>query len=75
MSYIPRLKKDYKDNATKAIMDAHSLSNIMEVPKLKKIVISKGVGAADPSKYLWVKTKTLLIKFPKIATNSLLFLA
>ena len=29
MSYIPRLKKDYKDNATKAIMETHSLSNIM----------------------------------------------
>ena len=26
MSYIPRLKKDYKDNATKAIMETHSLS-------------------------------------------------
>ena len=52
MSYIPRLKKDYKDNATKAIMETHSLSNIMEVPKLKKIVISKGVGAAVADKKL-----------------------
>ena len=52
MSYIPRLKKDYKDNATKAIMETHSLSNIMQVPKLKKIVISKGVGAAVADKKL-----------------------
>ena len=36
MSYIPRLKKDYVEIATKAIMDSHSLSNIMQVPKLKK---------------------------------------
>ena len=52
MSYIPRLKKDYKENATKAIMDAHGLSNVMQVPKLQKIVISKGVGAAVADKKL-----------------------
>ena len=52
MSYIPRLKKDYKDNATKAIMDAHGLSNVMQVPKLQKIVVSKGVGAAVADKKL-----------------------
>ena len=52
MSYIPRLKKDYKESATKAIMEAHSLSNIMEVPKLQKIVISKGVGSAVADKKL-----------------------
>ena len=50
MSYIPRLKKDYKESATKAIMEAHSLSNIMEVPKLQKIVTSKGVGSAVADK-------------------------
>ena len=52
MSYIPRLKKDYKENASKAIMDAHGLSNVMQVPKLQKIVISKGVGAAVADKKL-----------------------
>ena len=52
MSYIPRLKKDYKESATKAIMEAHSLSNVMQVPKLQKIVISKGVGAAVTDKKL-----------------------
>ena len=52
MSYIPRLKKDYKEKATKVIMESNSLSNIMQVPKLKKIVISKGVGAAVADKKL-----------------------
>ena len=52
MSYTPRLKKDYKENATKAIMDSHGLSNVMQVPKLQKIVISKGVGAAVADKKL-----------------------
>ena len=50
MSYIPRLKKEYKQSVTKNIMDAHGLVNIMQVPKLKKIVISKGVGAAVADK-------------------------
>jgi large subunit ribosomal protein L5 len=52
MSYIPRLKKDYKESATKAIMESNNLKNIMEVPKLNKIVISKGVGGAVSDKKL-----------------------
>ena len=50
MSYVPRLKKEYNDVITKNLMDNHSLGNIMQVPKLKKIVISKGVGAAVADK-------------------------
>jgi large subunit ribosomal protein L5 len=52
MSYVPRLKKEYNDVITKNLMDNHSLGNIMQVPKLKKIVISKGVGAAVADKKL-----------------------
>ena len=52
MSYVPRLKKEYNDVITKNMMDNHSLGNIMQVPKLKKIVISKGVGAAVADKKL-----------------------
>ena len=52
MSYVPRLKKEYNDAITKNLMDNHSLGNIMQVPKLKKIVISKGVGAAVADKKL-----------------------
>ena len=50
MSYTPRLKKEYKQTVTKSIMESHGLVNIMQVPKLKKIVISKGVGAAVADK-------------------------
>ena len=50
MSYTPRLKKEYKETVTKSIMEAHELVNIMQVPKLKKIVISKGVGTAVADK-------------------------
>ena len=50
MNYTPRLKKEYKQSVTKSIMESHGLVNIMQVPKLKKIVISKGVGAAVADK-------------------------
>ena len=50
MSYTPRLKKEYKHSVTKSIMESHGLVNIMQVPTLKKIVISKGVGAAVADK-------------------------
>ncbi len=50
MSYTPRLKKEYKQSVTKSIMESHGLVNVMQVPKLKKIVISKGVGAAVADK-------------------------
>ena len=50
MSYTPRLKKEYKQSVAKTIMESHGLVNIMQVPKLKKIVISKGVGAAVADK-------------------------
>ena len=50
MSYTPRLKKEYKQSVTKSIMESHGLVNIMQVPKLKKIIISKGVGAAVADK-------------------------
>ena len=50
MSYIPRLKKEYKENISKILMDNHGLANVMQVPKLKKIVISRGIGAAVADK-------------------------
>jgi large subunit ribosomal protein L5 len=52
MSYQPRLKKEYKEKIVNSLKDEFSHSNIMEVPKLKKIVISKGVGAAVSDKKL-----------------------
>ena len=52
MSYIPRLKREYKKSVTKSIMEAHGLVNVMQDPKLKKIVISKGVGGAVADKKL-----------------------
>ncbi len=52
MGYIPRLKKEYKERVIKALHDEFGYKNIMEVPKLQKIVVSRGVGAAVADKKL-----------------------
>ena len=52
MSYKPRLKEDYSNSIASALMEKLGHKNIMQVPKLKKIVISKGVGAAVADKKL-----------------------
>lgn len=52
MAYVPRLKQEYNERVIKALTDEFGYKNIMEVPKLKKIVISRGVGAAVADKKL-----------------------
>tara|TARA_B100000767_G_C19606739_1_gene468073 strand:+ start:300 stop:851 length:552 start_codon:yes stop_codon:yes gene_type:complete len=52
MSYVPRLKEEYKSKIVSALKEEFSYSNIMQVPKLEKIVLSKGVGAAIADKKL-----------------------
>ncbi|MEZ4795801.1 MAG: 50S ribosomal protein L5 [Flavobacteriaceae bacterium] len=52
MAYTPRLKQEYKDKVVSALTEEFGYQNIMQVPKLKKIVISQGVGAAVADKKL-----------------------
>jgi large subunit ribosomal protein L5 len=52
MAYVSRLKKEYKDRIVAALTEEYSYDNVMQVPKLEKIVISKGVGAAVSDKKL-----------------------
>ena len=52
MNYIPRLKKEYKEEVVSNLKKEFGYSNVMQVPKLEKIVISKGVGAAVNDKKL-----------------------
>ncbi len=52
MSYIPRLKEDYTSRIVAALKEEYGYSNVMQVPKLEKIVLSKGVGAAIADKKL-----------------------
>lgn len=52
MAYVPRLKQEYKERVISSLTEEFSYSNVMEVPKLQKIVVSRGVGAAVADKKL-----------------------
>lgn len=43
---MPRLKKKYDDEIRAALQESLGLSNVMQVPRVEKIVINMGVGAA-----------------------------
>jgi large subunit ribosomal protein L5 len=49
---ITRLKNEYNTRIQAALKEEFGYKNIMQVPKLQKIVISKGVGAAVADKKL-----------------------
>ena len=73
MSYTPRLKEDYSNKIVNELKDKLKLDNIMQVPVLEKIVISRGVGAAVSDKKLVdhaVEELTLISGQKAIATLS-----
>ena len=73
MSYSPRLKDDYSDKIIKDLQENLDLKNVMQVPSLEKIVISRGVGAAVSDKKLIdyaVEELTLISGQKAIATLS-----
>jgi large subunit ribosomal protein L5 len=43
---VPRLKAKYDDEIRSALKESLGLGNIMQVPRLEKIVLNMGVGAA-----------------------------
>lgn len=52
MAYIPSLKTKYKEEIAPALMKEFGYKSIMQVPKLEKIVINQGIGAAVADKKL-----------------------
>jgi len=52
MAYSPRLKDEYKSRVVNALTDEFGYKNVMQVPKLERIVVSRGVGAAVADKKL-----------------------
>lgn len=50
MAYVPTLKKRYKEEIVPAMVKEFDYSSVMQVPKLEKIVINQGVGAAIADK-------------------------
>jgi large subunit ribosomal protein L5 len=45
-TYVPRLKARYRDELAAALQERLGLANVMQVPKLTKIVVNMGVGEA-----------------------------
>ena len=52
MAYVARLKQEYKEKVIPALTEEFGYKNVMQVPKLEKIVLSRGVGAAVADKKL-----------------------
>ncbi len=52
MSYIPNLKTKYKEQIVANLMKQFGYTSIMQVPKLTKIVLNQGIGAAVSDKKL-----------------------
>ncbi len=52
MSYTPRLKKKYQEEVVPAMMEQFQYGSVMEVPRLVKISLNQGVGAATQDKKL-----------------------
>lgn len=50
MAYIPNLKEKYRKEIIPALTKEFSYQSVMEVPRLKKIVINQGVGQAVSDK-------------------------
>jgi large subunit ribosomal protein L5 len=52
MAYSPRLKEEYKTRVVNTLTDEFGYKNVMQVPKLERIVVSQGIGAAVADKKL-----------------------
>lgn len=50
MSYVPRLKKKYKEEIVPKLHDQFKYKSIMEVPRLVKIAVNQGLGDATQDK-------------------------
>ncbi|KPK85231.1 MAG: 50S ribosomal protein L5 [Bacteroides sp. SM23_62_1] len=52
MEYLPNLKRKYQEEIIPALMKEFGYTSVMQVPRLKKIVINQGVGQAVTDKKL-----------------------
>ncbi len=50
--YTPRLKKQYNEEIAEGLKEKFQYTSVMQVPRLKKIVLSQGLGDATADKKL-----------------------
>jgi len=73
MAYTPRLKTKYAEEIRTSLKEKFQYKSIMQVPKLEKIVVSQGVGAATADKKLIdnaIAELTLITGQQAVATKS-----
>ena len=49
-AYKPRMKAIYEDRIVKAMVDKFGYKNVLEIPRIEKIVLNMGVGEATQDK-------------------------
>ena len=52
MEYTPKMKTEYRERICKALMEEFGYKSSMQIPRLQKIVLSRGVGDAVADKKL-----------------------
>lgn len=52
MEFVPTLQKKYKDEVVPALQKEFGYKSIMQVPRIQKIVLNQGMGAAIADKKL-----------------------
>lgn len=52
MKYVPRLKDKYQKEVVPALMQQFNYTTVMQAPRLEKICINQGIGAATGDKKL-----------------------
>lgn len=64
-----RLKEKYKSEVVKGLVDQFGYENLMQVPKLEKIVINIGLGEAKDNKNILNKAKKRTCTYYRSTTN------
>ncbi len=73
MSYVPRLEEKYKKEIVPALMKQFEYKTVMQVPKIEKISVNQGLGAAIVDKKLidaGVQEMTMIAGQKAVATKS-----
>lgn len=52
MEYTPKMKTEYRERICKSLMEEFGYKSTMQIPRLQKIVLSRGVGDAVADKKL-----------------------
>jgi large subunit ribosomal protein L5 len=69
----PRLKEKYQKEVVPALMEKFKYSSVMQVPRVEKVVINRGIGAASADKKLvdsGVDELTLIAGQKAVATKA-----